>query len=91
MGQGRSWEGGSGWGVHVSPWLRPVDVWQGPPQCGEVMVLQLNILIKKKTLGPFSCYLHGILWFQTIVCLLHTYYYMFLNFVVASLEQETCV
>ena len=47
MGQGRGWERGSGWGVHVRPWLMRVDVWQGPPHCGEVMVLQLNILIKK--------------------------------------------
>lgn len=24
------------------PWLIHVDVWQGPPQCGEVIVLQLK-------------------------------------------------
>ena len=24
------WEGGSGWGTHVHPWLTHVDVWQKP-------------------------------------------------------------
>ena len=26
------WEGGSGWGTHVSPWLIHVNVWQNPLQ-----------------------------------------------------------
>ena len=26
------WEGGSGWGAHVYPWLIHVNVWQKPPQ-----------------------------------------------------------
>ena len=30
-GEGR-WEGGSGWGTHVHPWLIHVNVWQKPPQ-----------------------------------------------------------
>ena len=24
------WEGGSGWGTHVTPWLSHVNVWQRP-------------------------------------------------------------
>ena len=26
------WEGGSGWGTHVNPWLIHVSVWQKPLQ-----------------------------------------------------------
>ena len=26
MGWGGKWEGGSGWGLHVSPWVIPVNV-----------------------------------------------------------------
>ena len=39
------WEGGSGWGIHVNPWLIRVNVWWKPLQCCEVIGLQL---IKKK-------------------------------------------
>ena len=39
-GRGR-WEGGSGWGTHVHPWLIHVKVWQKPLQCCEVISLQL--------------------------------------------------
>ena len=39
------WEGGSGWGTHVNPWLIHVNVWQKPLQYCKVMSLQL---IKKK-------------------------------------------
>ena len=28
MGWGRRWEGASGWGTHVYPWLITVNVWQ---------------------------------------------------------------
>ena len=35
------WEGGSGWGTHVTPWLIHVTVWQNPLQCCEVISLQL--------------------------------------------------
>ena len=33
------WEGGSGWGTHVHPWLIHVDVWQKPPQYCKVISL----------------------------------------------------
>ena len=39
------WEGGSGWGIHVYPWLTHVNVWQKPLQYCKVISLQL---IKKK-------------------------------------------
>ena len=35
------WEGGSGWGVHVNPWLTHVNVWQKPLQYCKVISLQL--------------------------------------------------
>ena len=33
------WEGGSGWGIHVTPWLIHVNVWQNPLKCCEVISL----------------------------------------------------
>ena len=37
------YEGGSGWGTHVHPWLIHVNVWQKPPQYYKVISLQLKI------------------------------------------------
>ena len=42
------WEGGSGWGIHVTPWLIHVNVWQNPLQCCEVVSLQLIKINGKK-------------------------------------------
>ena len=42
MGWGRWWEGDSGWGTHVHPWLIHVNVCQKPPQYFKVIRLQLN-------------------------------------------------
>ena len=43
------WEWGSGWGIHVTPWLIHVNVWQNPLQCCEVIsVQQIKINEKKK-------------------------------------------
>ena len=36
------WEGGSGWGTHVRPWLIHVNVWQKPLQYCKVISLQLK-------------------------------------------------
>ena len=35
------WEGGSGWGIHVNPWLIHFIVWQNPLQYCKVISLQL--------------------------------------------------
>ena len=51
MGWGERWEGGSGWGTHVNPWLIHVNVWQKPLQYCKVISLQLmkiNEKINKK-------------------------------------------
>ena len=46
------WEGGSGWGIHVNPWLIQVNVWQKPLQYCKLNSLQIiKINEKKKTRG----------------------------------------
>ena len=42
------WEGGSGWGTHVDPWLIHVNVWQKPLQYCKVISLQLIKINEKK-------------------------------------------
>ena len=36
------WEGCSGWGTHVHPWLIRVNIWQNPLQYCKVISLQLK-------------------------------------------------
>ena len=48
MGWGGKWEGGSGWGIHVNPWLIHVSVWQKPLQYCKVISLQLIKINGKK-------------------------------------------
>ena len=43
------WEGGSGWGTHVHPWLSHMNVWQKSPQYCKVISFQLK-LKKEKTM-----------------------------------------
>ena len=43
MRWGGWWEGSSGWGTHVHPWLIHVNVWQNPPQYCKVIRLQLRL------------------------------------------------
>ena len=50
MGWGGRWEGRSGWGIPVNPWLIHVNVWQKPLQYCKVISLQL-ITINKKIKG----------------------------------------
>ena len=50
MGWGGRWEGGSGWGTHVNPWLLHVNVWQKPLQYCKVISFQLIKKRKKKGL-----------------------------------------
>ena len=42
------WEGGSGWGIHINPWLIHVSVWQKPLQYSKVISLQLIKINGKK-------------------------------------------
>ena len=42
------WEGGSGWGIHVTPWIIHVNVWQKPLQYCKVISLQLIKINGKK-------------------------------------------
>ena len=46
------WEGGSGWGTHVNPWLIHVNVWQKPLQYCKVISPQLIKIIEKKKHKP---------------------------------------
>ena len=40
--EGGKWEGVSGWGTHVNPWLIHVNVWQNPLQYCKVISLKLK-------------------------------------------------
>ena len=42
MGWEGRWEGVSGWGTHVHPWLIHVNVWQNPLQNYKVISFQLK-------------------------------------------------
>ena len=42
------WEEGSGWGIHVNPWLIHVSVWQKPLHYCKVISLQLIKINGKK-------------------------------------------
>ena len=70
------WEGGSGWGTHVNPWLIHVNVWQNPLQHCKVINLQLiKINGKKRYHGRRSSWIllfvPGDLWeVAFLVCLL---------------------
>ena len=46
IGWGGRWEGGSGWGIHMYPWLIHINVWQKPLQYCGVVSLQLIKKIK---------------------------------------------
>ena len=59
IGWRRRWEGGSGWGIHVNPWLIHVNVWQKPLQYCKAISLQLiktnkKIKIKNKIYKTFK-------------------------------------
>ena len=60
IGQRGRWEGGSGWGKHVNPWLIRVNVLQNPLQYCRVIGLQLikiNENKKKKERKRKQCWL----------------------------------
>ena len=53
------WEGGSGWGTHVTPRLIHVNVWQKPLQYCKVISLQLIKINEKKKKKNISEFLPG--------------------------------
>ena len=53
MGWGGKWERGSGWGMHVNPWVINVNVWQKPLHC-KVISLQLIKINGKKKIESYS-------------------------------------
>ena len=59
IGWGGRWEGGSGWGIHVYPWLIHVNVWQNLLQDSKVISLQLKQIIFFKKKNPWNRLLHG--------------------------------
>ena len=59
MGWGGKWEGRSGWGTHVNPWLIHVNVWQKPLQYCKVISLQL--INEKKERSLFCLIFHLLL------------------------------
>ena len=56
MGWGGKQEEGSGWGIHVNPWLIHVNVWQKPLQYCKVISLQLIKINgkKKRCFGTYA-------------------------------------
>ena len=54
------WEGGSGWGIHVNPWLTHVNVWQKPLQYCKVISLQLIKINRKKNSGSKNTFVFAI-------------------------------
>ena len=47
------WKGGSGWGIHVNPWLIHVHVWQKPLQYCKVISFQLIKINEKNYIVEF--------------------------------------
>ena len=86
------WEGGSGWGIHVYPWLIHVNVWQKPLQYFKVISFQL---IKKKgkkkekedrklQKKKISKWYFAIWLFQMRRCIFKCSYFNFLKFTICT-------
>ena len=58
MGWGGRWEGGSGWGTHVHPWLIHVSVWQKSLQYCKVISFQLKYFFLKKWDSKLEGHVH---------------------------------
>ena len=57
------WEGGSGWGTHVNPWLIHVNVWKEPLQYCEVISLQLIKINERNKQTNFCIHTYWSCWF----------------------------
>ena len=62
MGWGERWQGGSGWGTHVNPWLILVNILQKPLQYCKVISLQLIKIIRGKKRKNISDFCHTSTW-----------------------------
>ena len=64
--RGIRWRGrcewGSGWGIHVNPWLIHVNVWQKSLQYCKVISFQLIKINRKKILNGYYCDMALCLW-----------------------------
>ena len=61
------WEGGTGWGIHVNPWLIHVSVWQNPLKYCEVISFQL-IKINEKNKNKIFVSLFWLCWTFVAAC-----------------------
>ena len=80
------WEVGSGWGIHINPWLIHVNVWQKPLQYYKVISLQL-IKINERKRKQKTVFLRQIL---TLGLLVHTSVPLMLNFVLCFPNFQLC-
>ena len=71
MGWRGKWERGSGWGIHVNPWLIHVNVWQKPLQYCKIISLQLIKINEKNKCGadPHLSISRCIMYLQMYVCI----------------------
>ena len=73
MGWGGRWEGGSGWGTHVNPWLIHVNVWQKLLQYCKVISLQLIKINGKKSINTVHVFIYLVLFLMYVINILqHT-------------------
>ena len=63
MGWRGRWEGGSGWGTHINPWLIHFNVWQKPLRYSKVISLQLIKINEKKRITIVICEIYAFCFF----------------------------
>ena len=63
MGWRGKWEGGSGWGTHINPWLIHFNVWQKPLRYSKVISLQLIKINEKKRITIVICEIYAFCFF----------------------------
>ena len=81
------WERGSGWGIHVAPWLIYVIVWQKPLQYCKVISLQLIKINEKKSLSFVFPVLAGGLFTTVPPEGFWVYYFMFWAILLSLLSR----
>ena len=76
------WEGGSGWGTHVSPWLFHFNVWQNPLQIKKKIIIKDTLEQEKKNV-LYWVFTTCKLWCETLytsfcLCLFITTFYPYI-------------